>query len=124
MFQFPKSQKLCAKKEIEKLFSKGKHLSEKPISIIWYFQDSCQNSFVKTVIIVSKKNIKKATSRNRIKRKIREIYRYKKSLVEMALKQKEKKINLAIIYKEEKKSDYNRLEEKINLLLTRLINEI
>jgi len=124
MFQFPKKQKLCSEKEIEILFAKGKSISEKPLRAIWVFEENNDNVFVKVLIVVSKKRLKLAVDRNVIKRRIKEAYRLQKKQLEFFLESNNQQLNLAIIYQQEEILDYKLLEEKIKLLLSRLIKKL
>jgi ribonuclease P protein component len=124
MFQFPKKQKLCGEKVIERLFANGKSISEKPFRAIWNFEKNNDQVFVKSLIVVSKKRLKLAVDRNVLKRRIKEAYRLQKKQLECFLESTKQQLNLAIIYQEEEILDYKTLEEKINLLLSRLIKEL
>ena len=124
MFQFPKKQKLCGEKMIERLFANGKSISEKPFRAIWNFEKNNDQVFVKSLIVVSKKKLKLAVERNVVKRRIKEAYRLQKKKLECFLESTSQQLNLAIIYQEEEILDYKTLEEKINLLLSRLIKEL
>ena len=122
MFRFPKKQRLCREKEIEKLFSNGNYFSEKPFSVIWSFEERQDSVFIKSLIVVSKKKVKLAVRRNAIKRKIKEAYRINKKQLECVLRMKDKQLNLALIYQHEETLDYMIIEEKINLVFNRLFN--
>ena len=124
MFQFPKKQKLCGEKVIERLFANGKSISEKPFRAIWNFEKNNDQVCVKSLIVVSKKRLKLAVERNVVKRRIKEAYRLQKKQLECFLESTNQQLNLAIIYQEEEILDYKTLEEKINLLLSRLIKEL
>ncbi len=124
MFQFPKKQKLCGEKVIERLFANGKSISEKPFRAIWNFEKNNDQVFVKSLIVVSKKRLKLAVERNVVKRRIKEAYRLQKKQLECFLEGTNQQLNLAIIYQQEEILDYKTLEEKINLLLSRLIKEL
>ena len=124
MFQFPKKQKLCGEKVIERLFANGKSISEKPFRAIWNFEKNNDQVFVKQLIVVSKKRLKLAVDRNVLKRRIKEAYRLQKKKLECFLESTNQQLNLAIIYQQEEILDYKTLEEKINLLLSRLIKEL
>jgi ribonuclease P protein component len=124
MFQLPKKQRLCSEKAIERLFENRKSISEKSFRTVWNFEQNNDNVFVKSLIIVSKKRLKLAVDRNLIKRRIKEAYRLQKKQLEFFLESNNQQLNLAIIYQEEEILDYKSLEEKINLLLSRLIKEL
>ena len=124
MFKFPKKQKLCGEKVIERLFANGKSISEKPFRAIWNFEKNNDQVFVKSLIVVPKKRLKLAVDRNVVKRRIKEAYRLQKKQLEYFLESTNQQLNLAIIYQEEEILDYKTLEEKINLLLSRLIKEL
>ena len=124
MLEFPKKEKLCSKKAIERLFENGKSISEKSFRVIWNFEKNNDNVVIKSLIIVSKKRLKLAIERNRIKRKIKETYRLQKKHLELFLQRNNKQLNLAILYQEEEIMDSNTLEQKINLLLSRLIKDL
>ena len=124
MFKFPKKQKLCGEKVIERLFANGKSISEKPFRAIWNYEKNNDQVFVKSLIVVSKKRLKLAVDRNVVKRRIKEAYRLQKKQLECFLEGTNQQLNLAIIYQQEEILDYKTLEEKINLLLSRLIKEL
>ena len=69
----PKNNILRGKKEFNKIFSGGKYIKNKNITIIYLNADQFRIAFT-----VSKR-IKGAVCRNRIKRRLREIYRTHKS---------------------------------------------
>ena len=124
MFLFTKKEKLCNEKTIQRLFENGQSISEKPFRIIWNFEANKEDIFVKSLIVVSKKKIKLSTKRNHVKRKIREAYRIQKNKLERALKMNNQQLNLAILYQEERVLEFNTIEQKIKLLIIRLIDKL
>ena len=120
MFEFPKNQKLCNDKSIERLFENGKSLTETPFRIIYNSYNNNEDVFVKALIVVPKKRVRLASDRNLIKRRVKEAYRLQKSELEKYLKSKNHQLNLAIIYQKYEILDYKLIEEKIKLLLSRL----
>ena len=79
MNTFKKSERLCDLRSTENLFSNGKSLSENPFRLVYLEVDETRDSFVKTQIVVPKRNIVKAVNRNKIKRCIKEAFRNHKS---------------------------------------------
>ena len=124
MARFPKKQKLCSEKTIDRLFETGESISEAPFRAVWGLEKNKDNSLIKVLIVVSKKRIKLATSRNILKRRIRESYRLQKRNLESLLMKNKQQIILSIIYQQEKILSYKVLEKKINLLLNRLIKQL
>ena len=120
MFHFPKNQKLCNEKAIERLFENGKSLAEKPFRIIYNIDNNGEDIFLKSLIVIPKKRVRLASDRNVIKRRVKEAYRLQKSELEKYLKSNNHQLNLAIIYQKHEILDYKLIEEKIKLLLNRL----
>lgn len=123
MFEFPKNQKLCRDKVIERLFSNSNSFLEQPFRLIWRFAEADKEP-IKSLIVVPKKRLKLATQRNKVKRRIREAFRKNKSTLEEYLKDNKRQINLAIIYQEEEILTYILIEEKIKVLLGRLKDDL
>ena len=71
-FTFHKSEKLCSKKIIEKLFQKGNRgYTEFPFRFSWLDIQLDSPSPIQVLITVSKRNFHKANHRNQIKRQLR-----------------------------------------------------
>ena len=124
MFHFPKNQKLCNEKAIERLFENGKSLTEKPFRIIYNIDNNNEDVFLKALIVVAKKRVRLASDRNVIKRRVKEAYRLQKSELEKYLKSNNHHLNLAIIYQKHEISNYKLIKVKIKLLLSRLKEEL
>ena len=124
MFQFNKSQKLCCKKSISRLFESGRYIEAHPLKVVWSLDQEKDSGRLKSVIIVPKKKIKLAADRNLIKRRIKEGYRIEKNKIDLHLEDKGGHLNLAIIYQYEEILEYSFLKEKINLILGRLLRDL
>ena len=107
MFQFPKNQKLCSKKLIQKLFENGEHISEYPLRFIWNLEEEKKGVQIKKMVVVPKKQIKLASQRNTLKRRIKEGYRLQKRELEFVLKTNKKELTLAILYQSKEIHNYN-----------------
>lgn len=80
-FKYPKEEKLKKENEITLLFAKGKWRSCGNLRIIILKNHpDLQNENVKLGVSVSKRYFKKAVYRNRMKRLLRECYRFNKDL--------------------------------------------
>jgi ribonuclease P protein component len=113
---FGKEEKLKSRKTIEKLFNGGN--SVKAFPLIAVFSDLEDNeSHHKVGFSVSKRKFKKAVDRNRIKRKLREVYRLNKQVL---LDWEGNKQAIMIIYVSSEDLDTNTLEGKMIKLLERL----
>ena len=113
-FSFSKNEKLKSKKLIEQLFVEGKSINHFPLKLIYLktvFEDS---STIKTGVIAPKKNFKKATDRNRIKRLLREAYRLNKPLLFNNI---EGSFAFMILYLGKEMPNYKLVEEKMKVLL-------
>jgi len=75
------------------------------------------------LVSANRKNFKKAVQRNRIKRIIREAYRYNKSGLYEFLTNHEKQCALAIVYTGTSMPDFKQTLKKINAALNRLTEE-
>ena len=124
MFEFPKKQKLCNETVIKEMFSNGNSLAIHTVRLVWKEEVSSDDVAIKSIIVVPKKKLKLAADRNVVRRRIKEAYRLNKSAIESFLAEKNKQLNIAIIYQNEKILSYKAIEEKIKLILVRLRNEI
>lgn len=74
-FKYSKKDKLKSKKRIDLLFAEGKSVTAFPLRLVYLETEFNDDSVIKCGVSVSKKLHKKAVSRNRIKRLMREAYR-------------------------------------------------
>ncbi|WP_431157090.1 ribonuclease P protein component [Winogradskyella poriferorum] len=74
-FKYSKKDKLKSKKSIDLLFAEGKSVTAFPLRLVYLETEFNDDSVIKCGVSVSKKLHKKAVSRNRIKRLMREAYR-------------------------------------------------
>ena len=97
-YTLKKAERLSLKKRIEMLFSAGSSLSLYPVKILWLPFDGSSEFPVQFMCTVSSKRFKNAVTRNRIKRRVKEIFRLRKSILYEELDKDHIKLLICIIY--------------------------
>ncbi len=84
---FPKAQKLCGDKPIDRLFASGTGFTRFPLRVVYLLLPKRRAGEVplRMMVSVGKKRFKRAVKRNRVKRLVREAWRLNKAAVESAL---------------------------------------
>ena len=78
-YRFPKEEKLKSKKCLDMLFSEGNSVSKFPLRLVYIATDLPKDVLIQASVSVTKRRFKKAVTRNRIKRLMREAYRLHKN---------------------------------------------
>lgn len=104
--------------QISDLFEKGETFLVYPIKVVWAFSQEDQESPVRIAFSVSRRNFKKAVSRNRIKRKMKEAYRLNKHIINSLLT--EQKIRCIMIFIAREDLPYDVIAKGIRSALVRL----
>ncbi|MCR5066074.1 MAG: ribonuclease P protein component [Bacteroidales bacterium] len=124
-FGFSKSEKLCSKMLIEKLYSSPNRELFFPLSIRWCFIDASESTEpVQVLIVAPKRKLHHAVDRNRTKRIIRECYRLNKKPLVDAIKQKDLHIVLSLNYIHTHTPNFHKLEASMVKLVTKLTETI
>ena len=111
---FKKIEKLCKKKLIEDTFKSGISIKSFPFKTIYHFTTFEENTPVQTLISVPKRNVRLASDRNTIKRRIKEIYRLNKQEIYNFCDHENLKLTIIIIFIGKKEqSSYEFLEKKL-----------
>lgn len=120
---FGKEYKLCSKTQIDAIFENKRAVKAYPFLL--YFQETTFKSSVPFQIVISapKRSFKSAVDRNRIKRVMKEVLRKNKSDLELHLNKTNKNLALFLIYTAKELPEYSQLENKIVVLLNRLIEQ-
>src|SRR5688572_11081047 len=113
-FSFPKSERLNKKKVIQELFDKGSSFYLRPFRV--YFQKLPLGEPASQIMFsVSKRNFKKATDRNLLKRRMREAYRLNKDALPGT-----SKLQMAYIYTAKEILIFSEIRDKLLLSFKRL----
>jgi len=106
---------------MEVLFGKGKSFIAYPVKLV-YTETPVDLIFpAQAMFVAPKRSFKRAHDRNKLKRRMREVYRLNKNTFYEDLKLKEKKFLLAFIYVGKKQEDYLVIERSILKLITGLL---
>ena len=116
--KFPSSEKLKSKTLIDSLFTEGKTIKKFPLKLFYLPIPDPEIDTCKTGVSVPKRNFKKATDRNYLKRLMREGFRKNKYLVTNNLS---KKYALMFVYIGREKADLTQITESMVLLMKKLI---
>lgn len=93
------------------MFSKGKSQLSYPVKTIFIDTPVALQYPAQAMFVVPKRQFKKAHDRNKLKRRMREVYRLNKKIIYDLAEQKGKKIIIAFIYIGKKQEDYLVIEK-------------
>ncbi|MFV0599174.1 MAG: ribonuclease P protein component [Bacteroidales bacterium] len=123
MYKFPKTERLCSKIEIAKLFSSKDGFLNYPLSVKFHVNES-QSPKVKLVIVSPKKYQRLSISRNRIKRLIREAYRLNSQEIKDFSSGNKINIYFAFSFVSQQMVEFDKINIVVSKSLTRIINEL
>ncbi|WP_319500009.1 ribonuclease P protein component [uncultured Draconibacterium sp.] len=117
---FKKTERLCSKKVIDKLFAEGESFLAFPIKVVYKVTELPQPVPVQAGFTVSKKIFKRAVKRNRIKRLMREAYRLNKQMLRVDADSQQMAVFFIFIGKE--LPDFAQVEKAMKKALYKLAN--
>ena|SRR6056297_552984 len=121
-FTLKKGERLCSKKQIEKLFAEGTSLLIYPLRMV-YAETPLKGPFpAKVGFAVSRKYFKKAVTRNLIKRRMREAYRLNKYLLSSPQQQCSRAV--MIIYVGKHALDFRAIEKAMKRSLSLIAKRV
>ncbi|MGB0788221.1 MAG: ribonuclease P protein component [Marinirhabdus sp.] len=112
---FKKDEKLKSRKIIGQLFEEGKTVRKYPLKLFFLPIPTLKNH--QAAFAVPKRSFKRAVTRNRIKRQLREAYRLQK---EIPTAHKDPYFALLFLYIGKEKTTYRQIEKAVAVLLKKL----
>lgn len=116
----PKSEKLCSRTAINRLFAEGSAFIVYPLRIV-YRIDENSTAAPQFFINIPKRNFKRAVKRVYLRRRIREAYRLHKEILAEPLAHRNQSMHLAFLYLDKNLTDFKLIEKKMIEALERLV---
>jgi ribonuclease P protein component len=116
-----KQERLKSKTLLGKLYKEGNSVKSFPLRMVYIQAEHGSNYPAQVGVSVPKRNFKKAVSRNRIKRLLRETYRKEKQLVYNSI---DKPYVFMISYIGKEECSYAEIALKIKKILTTFVEKI
>lgn len=125
-YTFKKEERLCNRQRIESLFHNGSSFIVYPFRVVHLVEASTNSKrwSIAVLISVPKKRFRKAVSRNRIKRLVREAYRLEKHPLRSFLESQSLHLSLAIQYVGAEELPLSVLLTKIRQLMRRIEDDL
>ena len=128
IYTFGKNEHLCKHLLIDLLFKgHAKAMTAWPIRMVYLLVDKKeeQEQSVSVLISVSKRFFKRAVKRNRVKRQIREAFRYNKMALEEQMKELSgKQLLVAFIWQDGKLHESAEINAKMHQQMKRLVEKL
>ena len=121
LFKLPAKERIKSRSLFDLLFESGKGLRQHPIRMVWLSSPFNPKNPVRIAVGVPKKNMRKAVHRNRMKRLMRESFRLNKHVLYDAAYEIKTGFNILIVAGVSAPLSFTETQEKIKLLLLRLI---
>jgi len=116
---FRKEERLCSVKSISRLFNEGQSLLVYPVKLVWIVSEIPQPFRAQSAFSVGKKNFPGAVDRNLLKRRMKEAYRLRKSVLYAS--PGTKNLHLVFLYIAREILPYKTIDKSVTSLMQKLI---
>lgn len=123
MLTFPKNERLCSHILIRDLLQKGNSFYLYPFRCVWMETHELSGT-LQIAFSVPKRKLKFAHQRNTVKRRLRNSYRQNKTEIFELLKAQNRSLVCLLVYSEFQILPYALLDEKINLVIHRIQEQL
>jgi ribonuclease P protein component len=121
-FTFKKEERLCSKKQFDRLFAEGTSFLVYPLKIVFVETENDGKYPVKAAFSVSKRLFKRAVKRNLLKRRMREAYRLNKP--NFYHRCGDKKLAVIFIYIGREILSYQKIEQSMKKALDKTADKL
>lgn len=125
-FFFRKDERLSGVKPVQLLFTESAgSIFIFPLKLNWRFREATETEpNIKLLVTVSKKRMKRAHDRNRVKRILREVYRKNKAGLSEVLDKKQLHIDLSLSFVSENHLHINEVERIFLSIAHRFVKQL
>lgn len=121
---FSKPERLCSIRIIAGLFEKGHSFAVSLLNVVWAKSSVPLPFPAQVAFSVPKKKFRHATTRNLIKRRMREAYRKQKSLLYDFLRSQKIWMVFILVYRGNEPAEYKEIEKAVADALTKLCSAV
>jgi ribonuclease P protein component len=121
---FRKSERLCSRKILETLITKGRNIHATPFRLTWLVTPLTKEVPAQIAFAVPKRNLKNAVDRNRMKRLMRESFRKNKSGIYAFISDRGISVAMLLVFTGKETIGYPDTETKTKIIFTQLAQEL
>ncbi len=120
-YKFGKDERLSGRKAIAELFDSGQAFTLYPFRVFWKVCETGIPVPARMAASVPKRSFKKAVDRNRIKRHIKEAWRYNKHILYKHLNENNIQLSVMLVYTQGDMPDHKLIAKKVEEVVSKLL---